>query len=65
MRRDWCVNVEDRGNNKWSLVQVIIQDCEKRAEQQDESLEDMTRQTPGVLSHGNLLYFCETERGQT
>lgn len=49
MRRDWCVDVEDRGNNKWSLVQVIIQDCEKRAEQQDESLEDMTRQTPEYI----------------
>lgn len=45
MRRDWCVSVEDRGNNKWSSVQVIIQDSEKRAKQQDKSLEDMTRQT--------------------
>ncbi len=54
--------MEDRGNNKWSLVKVIIQDCEKRVEQQDESLDDMTRQTPVFLFHGNLLYFCETER---
>lgn len=53
MRRDLDVNAEDRCNNKWSLVQVNIQDSEKGAEQQDKSLRDMTRQTPAFLSHGN------------
>lgn len=49
MRRDLDVNAEDRCNNKWSFVQVIIQDSEKGAEQQDKSLRDMTRQTPAFF----------------